>query len=98
MCQGIYYQKFERKKFDYSKWLGPSSKITFDNPSLVISNHTSFLDIIVHCMRQLPSQLGKTSVAKIPLVGTVAVVCGSLFVNREDSKDKKKVQDMIIER
>ena len=85
-------------KTDYSKYLGPNWKRSYDNPGTIISNHQSFLDIICHMYRQPPSHVSKAAVRKIPFVGHFAEASGCLFLNRADKGEKKDMLVQISER
>ena len=37
------WYKHERVNVDYSKYLGPDWKLTFDKPSTIIGNHSSWI-------------------------------------------------------
>lgn len=69
---------------NYSKYLGPDWKAEYDNPSTIVSNHSTFLDIIVAMCRQPPSHIAKYGVKKIPFVGPLAESVGCLFIDRGD--------------
>lgn len=55
-------------------------------PLLVVSNHTSYLDIIVlgslGPMRFTP----KSEIARWPLIGWIARLCGAIFIERKTAK------------
>lgn len=71
-------------KADYSKWLGPDWKMTFERPGSIISNHQCWVDIMVHMYRQPPCHVSKASVRKVPFIGHLADACGCLFLEREN--------------
>jgi hypothetical protein len=71
---------------DYKKYLGPDSKLTFENPSTVVSNHQSMMDVVVHTLRQAPSHVAKASTRKLPILGTCAEILGCLFFDRGDKR------------
>ena len=41
---GYVVMRKKRVKYDYSKWLGPDSKLTFEGAGIYISNHSSPFD------------------------------------------------------
>jgi hypothetical protein len=49
-CSGVYLDE-ERPKICYKKYLGPDWKPSYDNPGSIISNHSSWVDILVHMYR-----------------------------------------------
>ena len=81
---------FEKVKIDvdYKEYLGPDSEIVWDGQGSVISNHTSFMDIMVHTRVRIPAHICKKATLQIPWVGSGTAMCGSLFVERT-SKDSK---------
>jgi len=80
-----------RREYDYSKYLGPDWKLTYENPSTVVSNHTSWIDIVIHFLRQPPAFIGKASIKEIPFAGSIFVKCGCMFFDRSDKNAKKGV-------
>ena len=50
MMSGLWIEN-TRFKTDYSKYLGPDWKRSYKNPGTVISNHATFLDIVIHMYR-----------------------------------------------
>lgn len=64
---------------------------------LVVSNHVSWADMFFYLWFSV-SFLSKETVAHTPLVGWHAVTRQSIFLNREDSKDRDKVLRLIKER
>ena len=66
-------------------------------PGVVVCNHVSFLDIFILFMKQM-SFLSKEAVGKAPVFGTFAVDRQCTFVNREESKDKERVLQILKER
>ena len=74
---------------DYSKYLGPEwkkDKITYGKAGSVVANHQSWIDIMVHMYRQIPSHTAKAATLKIPFIGLLSQCSGCLFFDR-DSKD-----------
>jgi 1-acyl-sn-glycerol-3-phosphate acyltransferase len=56
---------------------------------LIISNHTSYLDMwFLLLIRENASFLSKSSVAKIPVVGFFGKMHQTMFLNRADRKQK----------
>lgn len=70
--------------YNYSKYLGPDWKLTYDKPGTIISNHQCWLDIMIHMYRQPPCHVSKASVKKVPFIGHIADAVGCLFLEREN--------------
>ena len=83
----LYVQK-KRAPFCYKKYLGPEWKPSYDKPSTVICNHSSWLDTPVMMTMYSPSFIAKDSVKRLPGVGYMAKLLGSLFIDRS-SKDAR---------
>jgi 1-acyl-sn-glycerol-3-phosphate acyltransferase len=68
---GYIIQRRKQVKVDYSKWLGPDYKYTYDGAGIYIVNHTNPLDTPLFCFLMNPyvSFLGKREVKNIPIVG-----------------------------
>ena len=77
---------YQKVNLDYSDYLGTDWKQTFQGASTVVSNHTSFVDIVVQMYLQEASHVAKAGIRNIPFVGTIASGVGCLFVDR-DSKE-----------
>ena len=65
-----------RPKVDYRKYLGPDWEPDYDTKrtSTIVSNHSTFLDSMLHAMTQLPCHIAKGDVKDYPGVGTFADV------------------------
>lgn len=96
--QGVLFINDEDVEYDYTPYLGQDWKPTYDNAGSIISNHQSYLDILVHMLRQEPSYVAKASIKNVPFVGPVAEACGTLFVDRGNKESKNAILDQIIER
>ena len=70
--------------YDYKKYLGEDWEPTNQKPGSIVSNHQSWVDIMVHMYRQPPSHVSKASVKDIPFIGHIADSCGCLFLEREN--------------
>lgn len=66
-------------------------------PGVVVSNHSSFLDVFALYMQDI-SFLSKEGVVKVPVFGDLAITRMCTFVNRDDAKDKEKVLQLLKER
>jgi len=69
-----------------------------DRPALVISNHTSWLDITVISTLAPLSFVAKSEVAEWPLFGTFARLQRSVFIDRNRRKGAAEANSEIAER
>ena len=97
---GAPWWKRSYMKVDYSKWLGPDWKPTYDGATMVVSNHTSYCDVftIFLFLNPMPGFIAKTSIKGIPAVGPCATAAGSLFLDRRDKAQKRDIFNQIRER
>jgi lysophosphatidylcholine acyltransferase/lyso-PAF acetyltransferase len=58
---------------------GPSKAV----PVCLVSNHVSWLDILVAMAESFPSFVAKATIRKLPLVGVISEAMGCIFVERE---------------
>ena len=101
MLAGYWWVDFDKDTtIDYSEYLGPDWKAEWDGAPTYISNHTSWLDIMYMVTHLFPGFVAKSAVKDTPLVGHLATILGSVYINRVgDSKDSKKlVFQSIIDR
>lgn len=68
---GILYFETPKVEVDYSEYLGPDWKMTFEGYGSVISNHQSFVDILVHQHMRMPCHVAKEGTKKLPFVGPI---------------------------
>jgi hypothetical protein len=96
---GGYCWSDEKEQFvDYSKWLGPEWKPSYDTskaPTLVV-NHTSWIDVYWMIHKYMPSFTAKSSTKNVPMVGKVADYLGTIYVDRGEGKARSNAGDMII--
>jgi 1-acyl-sn-glycerol-3-phosphate acyltransferase len=64
---------------------------------IVVSNHCSFVDMMFYLTKNV-SFLSKKAVAHTPILGLHAIARQSIFLNRDDEKDRNKVLELIKER
>ena len=97
---GVPTWKYSKPTVDYSKWLGPDWKPTYDGHTMVVSNHISYIDVFIIFMyiRPMPGFIAKSSIRSVPSVGMQATACGSLFLDRRDKSQKSEVFHKIKER
>ena len=87
--------------FDYTPYLGPDWKktISYGKAGSIVANHQSWIDILVHMYRQIPSHTAKTATLYLPFIGYISECAGCLFLDRDGSKEEKKnTIKQIIER
>ena len=82
-----------RPKVDYSKWLGPEWKPTYEGVTMLVSNHTGFLEIIMTflCIKPMPGFIAKNYMKTLPSVGPICTAIGTLFMERSDKNNRKAV-------
>jgi len=86
---GVTWVTKERKKVDYSKYLGKDWKPTYEGHGIQISNHVSWIDILALMALYPCSFLSKDSVANYPWIGTIAKGIQCVFIKRGDTKEKR---------
>jgi len=59
---------------------GPRSSV---EPVAIVSNHCSWLDILVHMARFFPAFVARDSTKETPMIGLISKKMGCLFVDRE---------------
>lgn len=52
-------------------------------PVAIVSNHMSYLDILLHMARSFPSFVARDGTQNIPMIGVVAQAMNCIYVNRE---------------
>lgn len=78
---GIWHWGIEEIDVDYSKYLGPDWKPDKNKKATaIVSNHQSWLDIMINMFYQSPSHVAKEGTKKIPFVGHCATMFGCLYV------------------
>ena len=60
-------------------------------PKLIVSNHISWLDIVAIGATQPCVFIAKSSVVRWPVIGQLARISGTLFLDRQNRKDLSKV-------
>ncbi|CAL8468772.1 g8313 [Coccomyxa elongata] len=55
-------------------------------PAAIVSNHISYLDIIVHCAHSFPSFVARGNTKDLPLVGLISKHLQCIYVNRDFKK------------
>jgi len=80
--------------------LGIRARITGCPPSrgLLVSNHLSYLDIVIYAATLPCSMVAKAEVSKWPVFGMVARASGALFVDRSSRSSALAVTEQVAER
>ena len=99
-CFGVPYFTFKRPKVDYSEWLGPDWKPSYEGATMIISNHQSWYEVFMtfFFVRPMPGFIAKSSVKNVPSVGMVATAIGSVYLDRRDKARRNQVFEIIKKR
>jgi len=88
LMSGVYYIDFnKRHDVNYTKYLGPDWKLTYEGAGIQVSNHISWLDIMVMLGFDCPSFISTAGVRNLPAVGKIAEVIRCQFLKRGDTKE-----------
>lgn len=89
---GMQYFEYKDAKIDYSEYLGPDYKKDKQpvNPSVLISNHTGFLDPLVIGRKFESFYVSTRGNLNIPLVGRLISSYGTFFVSIMDEKKNRE--------
>jgi 1-acyl-sn-glycerol-3-phosphate acyltransferase len=68
LIANAYWLSHKKPKVDYSKYLGPSWKLSYERPSTIVMNHSSYLDIFIGIILKAPSFMAKEGVKNWPAV------------------------------
>jgi len=75
-----------------------SGEVANDRPLLFVSNHTSWLDILILSSFTPCSFIAKNEIADWPLFGFLAKLQRTLFINRQKRSDTQTTNDIMQER
>ena len=89
-----FYHKLCRRIFGIK--IRTFGKISINSPILLISNHASYLDIIILGSLFKTSFVAKKEIAKWPLFGILAKLQNTVFIDRRISSLKKQ-ENQIVE-
>lgn len=64
----VFWIHSEKLKVDYSKYLGPDWKMTYDNPTVIVKNHSCYMDVLTSLYFKNPGFVAKEGVKKWPFV------------------------------
>lgn len=89
--------KEQRSNVNYFKYLGPEWKPKFTGHGIQVTNHQSWIDILICMFYYDSSFLAKSSVRYYPGIGKIAECIQTVFINRADTKEKKAEYMKIIQ-
>ena len=86
---------------DYSKWLGPDLKITYEGAGINICNHLSAFDISAFLIMSepMPGFIAKYDIRKMLIC--FRDIIGILFIKRNNSaslEEREQIVEQIYER
>jgi 1-acyl-sn-glycerol-3-phosphate acyltransferase len=80
-------------RYDYSKYLGPDWKLTFDNPSTIVENHSSWMDIVTSIYLKAPGFAAKEGIRNWPFCAAIAHGNSTFYLNRAtNTKEDREFQ------
>ena len=100
---GLVFFSKKRTPVDYSKWLGPDWKPTYEGAGIWISNHCCYGEIVAnfYLLDQIPSYVAKSSTRKLIGIGAVMGYLRCLFIEHRGKagslESKQAVMDQINE-
>jgi 1-acyl-sn-glycerol-3-phosphate acyltransferase len=74
----------------YKSYFGLDYEFTEDY-SLIVSNHTSWMDIMCYLHHIQCGFIAKDEVARIPIIGIIAQQMGGMFVKRDDAENRNLI-------
>ncbi|CAD8148403.1 unnamed protein product [Paramecium pentaurelia] len=74
------------------------TELSKGQPSIIISNHSSWYDTITYVYKYLPSFMSKVTVSKYPLFGWITTSLKSIYVDRESEESRHKCVTDLAER
>ena len=84
-------QHVSTEEGNYSKWLGPDWKPEWEGAGTIVSNHISWMDILVFLSEYCPSFISKMDVKNYYMIGHFAKAIGSFFVERTGTTKEEKM-------
>ena len=85
ITSGFDIRRIPIKDFDYSYYLGPDYKeqLQSKRPScLCVTGHTTWMDAVSLVFYYQSNFISKKSLERVPIIGTILVSMGNLFVDR----------------
>ncbi len=64
-------------------------------PFLLVANHTSYFDILLLASRVTAVYVSRADVSSWPIVGFLARIAGTLFIDRRNKKDVLRINELI---
>ena len=92
----IMIKEHRRNGIDFSKY--PGIRIAAQKAPVIISNHTSFADILYMLYKYTPSFISSNHVQKMPVVGPIAQGLNCVFLDRQDAKSKETTLNAIVQK
>jgi 1-acyl-sn-glycerol-3-phosphate acyltransferase len=86
---GCVWYRNERPLVDYSHWLGPDWKPSYEGAGVQISNHSNYLDIFLNFLLDdpCPAYLQREGTRVVPVLGFVSDCMQCIFMQRGDTKE-----------
>jgi len=83
---------------DYTPWLGPDWKPNWDkkNASMLICNHTSWIEIFYALHDHLPSFVARIGTKHTPIIGRFSDYLNSIYVDRQSGDSRTATSDAIV--
>ena len=90
-CCGLSSSKTIVKQQDYSFYLGPDymKDIKPKFVSIFVSNHISWIDIMVFIAQYSVTFASKKEIKRIPIAGYISKVRGCIYITREGNEEKR---------
>ncbi len=93
--RALWLQKWSRRTLRSFGWCSTYSGEP-PKTGILVSNHLSYLDILVLAARHPTIFVAKREVRSWPLIGWCAQCAGTLFINREKKSDVKRLETELV--
>lgn len=93
--RALWLQKWSRRFLRAFGWHG-TYRGDAPRTGIIVSNHLSYLDILVLAARNPTVFVAKREVRSWPLIGWCAQCGGTLFINREKKSDVKRLETELV--
>jgi hypothetical protein len=92
LCTGVLVKEIDLTKDErsisiYRKYLGEKYQPE-DFYTTVISNHSSWIDILYIVKKHSPSLFGKSSVRKVPILSFIGIAMNAVFIDRTSKESR----------
>ena len=96
--QGVIFLKKERPVVDYSKWLGPDWKPTYEGAGVYVANHTCYAEILMNffMLNPAPAYVSKAKNENIPAVSFVMRTYECVLVKNRGKKGSKESKMEVL--